>query len=101
MPEPLTTDELAEAIRVVASVPPGPWPIEPSEFGAPDAVGPICYLQTWTSADQAPVVEFIGYARAVLPKFIGEVSRLLDREKFLERRVRELENAEGGAAHGR
>lgn len=102
MPEPLNLDYLRQAQRIIAVVPPGPWPVEAAEDGRlPDQVGPICFLETWSDQERVPVVEFISFAREALPRFVGEASRQNDRIRELEQRVRELERAEGGVRDGR
>ncbi|MEU1596149.1 hypothetical protein ABZ468_25650 [Streptomyces sp. NPDC005708] len=97
MPEPLTAEYLRETQRVIAAVPPGPWEVEASEHGAPDSVGPISYLETWSGQDQLPVIEFVGHAREALPRYVGEVSRQRTEIEFLRRRLARLE---GGARDG-
>ncbi|WP_329214963.1 hypothetical protein OG352_05640 [Streptomyces sp. NBC_01485] len=84
MPEPLTDEYLKETQRIVAAAPTGPWAVEPNEYGLPDQVGPICYLETWADTQRIPVVEFIAFAREALPRYVGEVARLKDRVRELE-----------------
>lgn len=76
MPEPLTEEYLGEIQARITAVPKGPWDVEPNEFGVPDQVGPVAFLQTWVDVEQLPVVEFIGHARTDLPALLGEVARL-------------------------
>lgn len=88
------TEDLAETQRIITSVPSGPWRPEASEHGAPLAVGPICWLETYDGDHQVPVIEFISHAREALPRYMGEVSRLRQRAALLER-------MNAGARHGR
>ncbi len=76
MPEPLTDEYLKEIQARVTAAPKGPWKVEPNEYGVPDQVGPVAFIQTWVDAELLPTVEFIGHARADLPALIGEVARL-------------------------
>ncbi|MCM1977193.1 hypothetical protein [Streptomyces sp. G1] len=99
MPDPLDREYLSETQRIIAEVPAGPWPVEPSEHGVPDQVGPICYLETWSVHDRLPVVEFIAHAREALPRYVGEVSRQANHIRVLEARIRQLESQKGGARH--
>ncbi|WP_406168988.1 hypothetical protein [Streptomyces sp. NBC_00996] len=94
MPEPLSAEYLKETQRIIAAVPKGPWEVEPSEHGLPDQVGPICFLETWVDSDRLTVVEFIAFAREALPRYVGEIARLKDQ-------VRRLERAKDGARHDR
>jgi hypothetical protein len=88
MPEPLPSEYLRETQRIVAAVPAGPWEVEPNEHGLPDQVGPIAFLETWVDRDRLPVVELIAHAREALPRYVGEVSRLLARVAELEAELR-------------
>ncbi|MFF2094779.1 hypothetical protein [Streptomyces sp. NPDC058202] len=91
---------LTEAQRIVMKVPKGPWPVEPNEFGLPDQVGPICFLETWSEAERLPVVEFISWARDAVPQFIGEVARQRDQIRRLERELKAARNEKAGASRG-
>jgi hypothetical protein len=93
MPEPLSDAYLKETQRIVTAVPKGPWEPVPNDYGIPDAVGPISYLECF-EGDQTLVIEFVRHAREALPALIGEVARLKDQ-------VRLLEQGNGGARHGR
>lgn len=95
MPEPMSHEYLKETQTRIAGLPPGPWEVRASEHGIPDSVGPISYIETWASQDQLPVVEFVGFARDALPRFVGEVARLRARVSELERR------AKGGISYDR
>ncbi|MEU9208478.1 hypothetical protein AB0D27_11125 [Streptomyces sp. NPDC048415] len=99
MPEPLSTEYLARTQKVILSLPKGPWEVEPSEHGLPDQVGPICFLETWSDRERVPVVEFIAFAREALPRYFGEVARLTDQVRVLERRIRVLQSAQAGVRH--
>lgn len=101
MPEPLTDAYLHETQQIIAAVPAGPWAPVPNDYGVPDAVGPISFLETASDEYQLPVIEFVGHAREALPRYVGEVSRQRDQIKALERRVRQLEQREGGDRRGR
>ncbi|MFJ2719437.1 hypothetical protein [Streptomyces sp. NPDC087437] len=98
-PEPLTAAYLKEIQDRVTDAPKGPWEVQPNEFGQPDQVGPICYLQTWAEADLAPTVTFISHARRDVPALLGEVSRQQDVISALERRIRLLEQVRDGGRH--
>jgi hypothetical protein len=93
MPEPLTDEYVATTLRVITAVPKGPWEVEANEHGLPDQVGPIAFLETWSDSERLPIVEFIAFAREALPRYVGEVARLKDQ-------IRQLERAQGGAPHG-
>lgn len=84
MPEPLDDEYLKKTLRIVAATPNGPWKVEPNEYGLPDQVGPVCFLETWVDSERIPVVEFIAFAREALPRYVGEVARLKDRVRRLE-----------------
>lgn len=101
MPEPLTDDYLKRTQQAILRLPKGPWKVEPSEHGLPDQVGPICFLETWVDSERVPVLEFISFAREAMPAFFGEVCRQRDQIRALERRLRELEQSDGGARDGR
>ncbi|MFJ8153876.1 hypothetical protein [Streptomyces sp. NPDC094468] len=88
MPEPLSDDYLRRTQEIIASVPKGPWEPIPSDFGAPDGVGPISYLETASEDYQAPVVQLVSHAREALPRYVGEVARQRDRIRDLERQLR-------------
>jgi hypothetical protein len=94
MPEPLADAYLKEIQDRVTDAPKGPWNVEPNEYGVPDQVGPIAYVQTWVDAELLPTIEFIGHARKDVPALIGEVARLKDQ-------IRMLERAKDGVRHGR
>ncbi|MGW0574802.1 hypothetical protein ACWD25_02300 [Streptomyces sp. NPDC002920] len=93
MPEPLDDEYLKQTQRIIIRVPKGPWKVEPNDYGLPDQVGPIAYVQTWADKDLIPVIEFIAFAREALPRYVGEVARLKDH-------IRRLERAQGGASNG-
>lgn len=97
MPEPIDPAYLKETQRIIAAVPNGPWEPITNDYGVPDAVGPISFLETASDEYQVPVIQFVQHAREALPRYVGEVSRLTDRVRILERRVRALESARGGA----
>lgn len=97
MPEPMSRAALVEAQRIVMRVPKGPWPVEPNEYGLPDQVGPICFLETWSDAERLPVVEFISWARDAVPQFIGEVARQRDQIRRLERELKAARSDGAGA----
>ncbi|MFJ4551021.1 hypothetical protein ACIP4X_17640 [Streptomyces sp. NPDC088817] len=100
-PEPLTAAYLKEIQDRVTDAPKGPWDVEPNEFGAPDQVGPIAYLQTWADVDLAPTVTFISHARRDVPALLGEVSRQQDAIRAQELRIRQLEQARDGGPRDR
>lgn len=101
MPEPISPDYLRETQRLVAAVPAGPWNVEPNEYGLPDQVGPICFLETWADSERIPVVEFISHAREALPRYVGEVARLRNENKILRLRIEQLQQTDGGARDDR
>ncbi|MHC3474629.1 hypothetical protein ACYF6T_38870 [Streptomyces sp. 7R007] len=101
MPEPLSNEYLKQTQQIVAAVPNGPWDAVTNDYGLPDAVGPISYLETASGHDQVPVIRFISHAREALPRYVGEVCRQQDLIKELTRRIHALENSKGGAGHGR
>jgi hypothetical protein len=94
VPEPLSADYLRRTQEIVASVPVGPWEPIPNDYGTPDAVGPISYLECF-AADTAPVVMFVAHAREALPRYVGEVSRQEAEIRALKARIRQLERARG------
>ncbi|MGP4085429.1 hypothetical protein [Streptomyces sp. KR55] len=100
MPEPLTDAYLKEIQDRVTAAPKGPWEVEPNDYGLPDQVGPVAYIQTWVDSELVPTVEFIGHARTDVPALLGEVARQRIEIEYLKRRVQRLESAEGGARHG-
>lgn len=102
MPEPLTNTYLRQIQDRVIAAPKGPWEVQPNDYGLPDQVGPIAYLQTWADSQLVPTVEFIGHARADVPALLGEVARQQTVIRDLEHRIRQLEHAQnGGARHDR
>jgi len=92
MPEPLSDAYLKEIQDRVTAVPKGPWKVEPNDYGIPDSVGPVAFIQTWADSQLLPTVEFIGHARTDLPALIGEVARLKDRIRVLESTAPRCEN---------
>ncbi|WDO09896.1 hypothetical protein ME763_31905 [Streptomyces murinus] len=94
MPEPLTPEYVRTTQQIVAAVPAGPWEPIANDYGEPDGVGPISFLETG-SDDQVPVITFISHAREALPRYIGEVSRQAQRIRVLEAHVRQLEQRGG------
>ncbi|MGW1796859.1 hypothetical protein ACWCQN_12820 [Streptomyces sp. NPDC001984] len=101
MPEPLEREYLTKTQQIIAAVPSGPWEPIPNDYGVPDAVGPICYLETASDEYQMPVITFVSHAREALPRYVGEVARLTSLVAELERRLKALERETGGARHGR
>lgn len=100
MPEPLSADYLRRTQEIVASVPAGPWEPIPNDYGGtPDAVGPICFLETASDEYQMPVIEFVSHAREALPRYVGEVSRQNAKIRVLEDRILQLEE-KAGEHHG-
>lgn len=95
MPEPLTVDYLRRTQDIVSAVPNGPWPPVPNDYGVPDAVGPISFLETASDEYQMPVIEFVSHAREALPRYVGEVSRQEAKIRTLEARIRQLEAKAG------
>jgi hypothetical protein len=100
MPEPIEPEYLRETQRIVADVPNGPWEPIPNDYGVPDAVGPISYLECFT-ADPVSVIQFVSHAREALPRYVGEVARQADEIRALKRRIAQMENAKGGGRHDR
>jgi hypothetical protein len=100
MPEPLSDEYLSHAQKVIIGLPKGPWPVQPSEHGLPDQVGPICFLETWSDTERIPVVEFISFAREAVPALFGEVARQRDQIAVLKRQLRTLQRADGGVVRG-
>ncbi|MFB7596948.1 hypothetical protein [Streptomyces sp. NPDC056160] len=101
MPEPIDAAYVRVTQQIIADVPNGPWEPISNDYGVPDAVGPISYLETASDEYQVPVIRFVSHAREALPRYVGEVARQRDVIRALERRVNELERANGGARHGR
>ncbi|MEU3899801.1 hypothetical protein [Streptomyces sp. NPDC045251] len=101
MPEPISPDYLRATQDVVASVPNGPWEPVPNDYGTPDAVGPISYLECFDGRAQLPVVQFVQHAREALPRYVGEVSRQRREITLLKAEIERLKGADGGARHGR
>lgn len=101
MPEPLTVEELRETQQIIAAVPNGPWKVITNDYGVPDAVGPISYLETASDEYQVPVIRLVAHAREALPRYVGEVSRQRNEIRLLQARIRQLESQNGGAADGR
>ncbi|MFI5973602.1 hypothetical protein [Streptomyces sp. NPDC051452] len=96
MPEPLTDDYLKLTQQHIAAVPAGPWELIPNDYGVPEAVGPISFLETASDEYQLPVVQFVGHAREALPRYVGEVARQRDEIRSLLARLRDLERVRGG-----
>jgi len=88
MPEPLDDAYLKKTQRIVAAVPNGPWEPVSNDYGVPDAVGPISFLETASDEYQVPVIDFVSHAREALPRYVGEVARL-------QAYVADLENCPG------
>ncbi|MFE6362908.1 hypothetical protein ACFVP3_23280 [Streptomyces sp. NPDC057806] len=101
MPDPIDPNYLRETQRIIAAVPNGPWEPVTNDYGVPDAVGPISYLETASDEYQVPVVQLVQHAREALPRYVGEVSRLRTVVAHLERRLREQTRAEGGGRNDR
>ncbi|MFD4258170.1 hypothetical protein ACFWR9_11205 [Streptomyces sp. NPDC058534] len=101
MPEPISPDYLRETQAIVAAVPNGPWEQHTNDYGLPDAVGPISYLECFDGEQQQPVIQFVQYAREALPRYVGEVSRQRNEIKLLKAAIAQLQGADGGARHGR
>ncbi|MEI5520741.1 hypothetical protein WB388_09010 [Streptomyces brasiliscabiei] len=76
MPEPLTDAYRAETQQIIAAVPIGPWHPITNDYGVPDGVGPISFLETASDEYQVPVIAFVSHAREALPRYVGEVARL-------------------------
>lgn len=100
MPEPIAPEYLRETQQIIADVPNGPWEPISNDYGQPDGVGPICFLETASDQYQMPVIQFISHAREALPRYVGEVARQRAEIRALEHRVRQLEHANGGARDG-
>jgi hypothetical protein len=124
MPEPMTTAYLRTTQQIIIAVPPGPWEPVPNDYGIPDAIGPISYLECF-QADPVPVIEFVRHAREALPRYVGEVSRQQDEitrlraevaaarqfaqgmrnlgvaVHYADQLVAVMDRAKGGARHGR
>lgn len=101
MNDSINTEYVKRTQQIIAAVPAGPWEVEPTADGRlPDQVGPIAFLETWVDSDRIGVVEFISFAREALPRYMGAYARQQDRVAELERRVRQLENANGGGRRG-
>ena len=100
MREPLSLEYLTKTQRIILGLPKGPWEVEPSEHGLPDQVGPICFLETWSDQERVPVVEFIAFAREAMPRYVGEVARLKDQVRRLERQLAAEQKTNGGVRHG-
>ncbi|MFD4343469.1 hypothetical protein ACFWQ6_01065 [Streptomyces coelicoflavus] len=101
MPEPISPEYLRETQAIVAAVPSGPWEPVTNDYGLPDAVGPISYLECFDGTVQQPMVQFVQHAREALPRYVGEVSRQRNLIRVLEQRLAQHERAKGGAGHGR
>lgn len=99
MPEPIAPEYLRETQQIIAEIPTGPWEPIPNDYGTPDGVGPISYLECFT-ADPVPVIAFVSHAREALPRYVGEVARQRAEIRALKHRVEQLERANGGARHG-
>ncbi|WND34021.1 hypothetical protein RI578_06795 [Streptomyces sp. BB1-1-1] len=102
MPEPISPEYLRETQAFVAAVPPGPWEPVSNDYGTPDAVGPVSYLECFDGTVQVPVVLFVQHAREALPRYVGEVSRQRNKIKMLEQQIEQLrQGADGGVRRGR
>ncbi|WP_435251654.1 hypothetical protein [Streptomyces tendae] len=101
MPEPISPDYLRETQAIITAVPNGPWEPITNDYGLPDAVGPISYLECFDGTVQLPVIQFVQHAREALPRYVGEVSRQRNLIRVLEQRLAQHGRAEGGARHGR
>lgn len=86
MPEPMDATYLRTTQQILTAVPAGPWEPVPNDYGIPDAIGPISYLECF-QADPVPVLEFVRHAREALPRYVGEVSRQQDEIKILRAEV--------------
>ena len=100
MAEPMEADYLRTTQRLVADVPNGPWEPVPNDYGVPDAVGPISYLECFDGEKQLPVIQFVQHAREALPRYVGEVSRQRAEIRILEARIEQLERENGGVRNG-
>ncbi|MFF9310162.1 hypothetical protein ACF1BS_04545 [Streptomyces sp. NPDC014748] len=100
MPEPIAPEYLRETQALVAAVPAGPWEPITNDYGVPDGVGPISFLETASDEYQVPVVRFVAHAREALPRYVGEVSRQSAEIRMLQQRVRQLETGKGGDRRG-
>jgi len=100
MPEPLASDYLRETQRHIAAVPNGPWEPITNDYGAPDGVGPISFLETASDEYQVPVIRFVAHAREALPRYVGEVARQRNEIRFLQQQLHRLEDSQGGGRHG-
>ncbi|MFF0597835.1 hypothetical protein [Streptomyces antibioticus] len=101
MPEPMDADYLRTTQQIVAAVPNGPWEPVPNDYGMPDALGPISFLECFDDTVHLAVIEFVRHAREALPRYVGEVSRQRNEIRILKARISQLERANGGAHHGR
>ncbi|MET9158232.1 hypothetical protein ABZX56_10930 [Streptomyces parvulus] len=101
MPEPISPDYLRKTQNIVASVPVGPWEPTSNDYGTPDAVGPISYLECFDGTVQQPVIQFVQHAREALPRYVGEVSRQANEIKLLKATIEQMRTADRGARHGR
>lgn len=101
MPEPISPEYLRETQAIVAAVPNGPWEPITNDYGLPDGVGPVSYLECFDGTVQLPVIQFVQHAREALPRYVGEVSRQRNLIRVLEQRLAQHERAEGGARHDR
>lgn len=97
MLEPLTDEELHATQQIIAAVPNGPWDPITNDYGMPDAVGPISFLETASDEYQVPVIQFVSHAREALPRYMGICARQRDQIRDLER---QLEAAAGGERRG-
>ncbi|MEU7403857.1 hypothetical protein [Streptomyces sp. NPDC044948] len=97
MPEPIPPEYLRETQDIVAAVPNGPWEAVTNDYGTPDAVGPISFLECFDGTKQVPVVQFVQHAREALPRYVGEVARQRNEMRLMQRRIEQLERVNGGA----
>lgn len=88
MPEPLTDAYQAKTQQIIANIPNGPWHPITNDYGVPDGVGPISFLETASDEYQVPVITFVSHAREALPRYVGEVARLKAYAAGLEAELR-------------
>ncbi|MET9081380.1 hypothetical protein ABZX77_05665 [Streptomyces sp. NPDC004237] len=97
MPEPLTDDYLQTTQQLITAVPAGPWEPITNDYGVPDGVGPVSYLETASDEYQVPVIALVSHAREALPRYVGEVARQRVVIRDLESQVRKLQKSMGGS----
>ncbi|MFI6248971.1 hypothetical protein [Streptomyces sp. NPDC051016] len=95
MPEPLPDDYLEKTQQLITAVPVGPWEPITNDYGVPDGVGPVSFLETASDEYQVPVIALVSHAREALPRYVGEVARQRDLIRELERQIRVLKPGGG------